>query len=102
MTRTDSAPLATQLQEMLDDRSVEGGGGTACRTRTFKAAIAIVAEIGPFKFVVCARLPRKPYEPMAFQTMHEGQKESVRLAAVLCPEVDATQEYYLNTNRFHQ
>jgi hypothetical protein len=101
MTRSESAPLATQIQQVLDGWSAEGVVEIACGTREFHAAVGVIAEIGTFEFVVCARSPGKPYVPVAFESIREAQQEAGRLAALLCPGADANQEYYLNTNQFH-
>jgi hypothetical protein len=51
-------------------------------------------------WLVCPRLPGRPYEPLIFPSQEKGDDAVRRLAPFLWPALDAQQEYYFNTQNF--
>ena len=53
-----------------------------------------------FVWIVCRRAQGEAYQPMTFVSSEEAASVAEKLAAVLWPSVNETQEYYFNTQNF--
>jgi hypothetical protein len=60
----------------------------------------VQAAFGGLAFLVCPRVPGKPYEPLHCREASEAQRVVQALGAVLRPPSTMPREVYLNTRQF--
>jgi hypothetical protein len=98
--RDEAAAVARQVP-----RALEGGASDQ------ESSVQIVANPGGNGYLVwvplldvmwmlCLRVPGRPYEPVVFSGRAAAQNAIDRLVPYLWPSASACQEYYFNTQNF--
>ena len=98
--RDEAAGVARRVQCALEQAANAGPNPVQAVARPDSAGYWVVARAGEFCWVACRRVPGQPYRASLFATLEGARDAAARLALVLCPEADASQEYYFNTQHF--
>jgi hypothetical protein len=97
-SREEAAGLARKVQSALEDQAV--GSSQPLEVMTAASGFVVRVKLAAFLWIVCSRIPGKPYQPLIFPIRADAQEAVAQLAPVLCPPADADQEYYFNTQNF--
>jgi hypothetical protein len=95
--RDEAALVARRVQRALEQSA---GGGAALESAPAGEGFRVLARAGEHVWVACRRAPGQPYQAAVFLTREAADEAAARLAQVLCPDADAGQEYYFNTQNF--
>jgi hypothetical protein len=98
--RDEAAAAARRLFHALEAWSAAGRGRMKVVPSPDGAGYWVQAEAGEFALIACPRLPGQPYRPTVFVDLDEAKRAALSIGAVLCPEPDAEQEFYFNTQNF--
>ncbi len=97
--REEAAAVARRVFQALEQAAIEGMDRLQTLPNS-KGGFHVATAAGGFFWLVCLRLPGKPYQPQVFATAAEAQQAVNQLRPYVCPAADATQEYYFNTQNF--
>jgi hypothetical protein len=100
LIKRQAESMAPKVQRALQDWASGGQGGPELVPLAEGGGYRIRVAIGALRWLVCRRLPGKPYQPMTFPSEEEARTTATELAGVLCPDADANQELYFNTYHF--
>jgi hypothetical protein len=94
--RDEAAALARRVQRGLE----EGASPAQVVTNPGGDGYLVWIPVSDLMWIVCARMPGRPYEPVAFASGAEADVAVRRLTPYFWPAADADQEYYFNTQNF--
>ena len=100
MDRIEALSAARSFFEALQKWS-HGGPGHVGAVASAGGHLVWV-DVEEFCLVACERLPGRPYRPTVFAKEEEAQRAAARVAAILHPAPDSTQEVYFNTRHFER
>jgi hypothetical protein len=98
-SRDKAAGVARQVQRALE-QGIAGGSPLEVVARPESAGYFVCWRQAEYRWLVCSRLPGKPYEPAVFASHAEAESAAAALARYLCPSEGAQQEFYFNTQHF--
>jgi hypothetical protein len=98
--RDEAAGVARRVQRALEQAAAAAERPVQAVAHPDGVGYWVVARAGEFCWVACRRVPGQPYRANLFATLEGAGDVAARLACVLCPEPDAGQEYYFNTQNF--
>jgi hypothetical protein len=99
-TRDEAAGVARKVQRDLEQRAGTGGSPLEAVRSPGGGGYLVWCKGGDLRWVVCPRVPGKPYEPAVFTTRSEAGAVEAALAHFLWPPAEARQEFYFNTQNF--
>jgi hypothetical protein len=98
--RDEAAVVARRVQQAL----ARGAGTSDNPVETIagpkQQGYRVCLRAGGLTWLACPRLPGQPYRPADFATLEEAREAALRLARIVCPDPDADQEFYFNTQNF--
>jgi hypothetical protein len=98
--RDEAAGVARRVQRALELGAGGGDSPVQAVDRPDGDGFLVVARAGEFRWVACGRTPGQPYRASVFATLEGASDAAVRLTRFLCPDAEAGQEYYFNTQNF--
>ena len=98
--REQAATVARQVQQALDETSQRGERPVQVVVNPGGEGFLIWMPLLEMMWLVCPRVPGRPYEPCVFESHAAAESAITRLAPYLWPQQDAGQEYYFNTQNF--
>jgi hypothetical protein len=96
-SRDEAAGLARRVQRTLEQRV---GGDSLEAVARPEGGYLVCWRGREHCWLVCPRVPGKPYEPAIFANRAEAEAAAALLARFLWPAPDAQQELYFNTQHF--
>jgi hypothetical protein len=99
-SRDEAAGVARRAQRALEQGAGSGASPVRIVTRADGGGYHIEVRTADLNWIVCLRVPGQPYQATLFATLETASDAAARLAAVLWPDADASQEYYFNTQNF--
>ncbi len=95
--RDEAAGVARKLVAALEAAVADG----VCPVQTFGDPVGRQLQVwlraAELVWIVCQRTPGQAYQPMIFHTLEEATSAGEKIAAIVWPNEDAKQEYYVNT-----
>jgi hypothetical protein len=98
--RDEAAAVARQVQQALARAACEGVNPVETVAGPMQQGYRLCLRAGGLTWLACPRLPGQPYRPASFATLEEARDAALRLARFVCPNADADQEFYFNTQNF--
>jgi hypothetical protein len=98
--RDEAAGVARRVQRALEQAAAAADRPVQAVAHPDGVGYWVVVRAGEYCWVACRRVPGQPYRANRFATPEGAGEVAARLAGVLCPEPDAGQEYYFNTQHF--
>lgn len=98
--RDDAATLARKVQRALEQGAAGGTSKATVVANSAGAGFLAGIPVSGFMWIVCQRAPGRPYQPLIFSSRNDAQIAVDRVTPILCPQADANQEYYFNTQNF--
>jgi hypothetical protein len=98
--RADAVAFARQLRDTLDQAAKREERPVQIVTNPAGDGFWVWMPMLDVMWIVCPRIPGRPYEPCVFADRDQAQKAIDRLAPYLWPGENARQEIYLNTRNF--
>jgi hypothetical protein len=98
--RDEAAAVARHVQQALEAQAGCGVSPVEAVANPHGEGYLVCARIGEYTWIVCQRVPGRPYEVMLFATAEGASDAAVRVARFLVPGREAGQEYYFNTQNF--
>ena len=97
--REEAAGVARRLQQVLE-RSRAGEQEVQVVNNPAGDGFLIWVPLLDLFWMLCPRVPGRPYEPCVFASGAEAETAVKRLSLVLWPPANTDQEYYFNTQNF--
>jgi hypothetical protein len=101
-SREEAALVARRFQQSLEDAVVAGKNPVGTFGNPSGQAFQVWVRTGEHVWILCRRLPGRPYEPLVFGSQEEAENAGRRLSPIFHPALDANQEYYFNTQNFER
>jgi hypothetical protein len=98
--RVDAGIMSPRVQRALEEWAGSGNGGTELVRLEDELGFRVRVATGPYHWVVCRRVPGKPYKPWTFREATDAQAAASELTNFLCPGAEDNQEVYCNTQHF--
>jgi hypothetical protein len=98
--RDEAAAVAKRLAIALEQ--AVAAGANPLQTLGDGQRFQVWLRTDEFVWLVCRRAPGQAYQPALFASRAEAVAEAETLTPVFFPATDAMQEYYFNTQRFHE
>jgi hypothetical protein len=98
--RDEAAAVARQVQRALDESARTGERSVQVVVNPAGDGFLVWVPMLDIMWMLCLRVPGRPYEPCVFASHAEAQAAIDRVATYLWPGLDAGQEYYFNTQNF--
>ena len=96
-TRDEAAQVARRLIAAL-----EAANANPVQTFGDGDCFQVWLRTAEHVWIVCRRAPREAYQPILFATHAEAVCEAEKLSAYVWPAADASQQYYVNTQRLSE
>jgi hypothetical protein len=100
--RDEAAVVARQVQRALEETAETGECPVQVVVNPGGDGFLVWVPMLDVMWMLCLRVPGRPYEPCVFASRAEAQSAVERMATYLWPAQDAGQEYYFNTQNFSQ
>jgi hypothetical protein len=97
----DEAPRAVEAVKRALEAWADGGPGEIVDHST-EGGQLVRCKLGELCFIVCERLPGKPYAPHVFVDKDQARDATASLLTVLHPTPDTVRELYCNTRHFEK
>jgi hypothetical protein len=94
--------LASQLHRVLEEWAEGGLGRVEPMPAPGGKGYQVRVGVGRFVLVACDRVPGAPYKPAMFASVSKALAAAQRIADMLCPGADVSQEIYFNTDNFQK
>jgi hypothetical protein len=98
--RDEAAGVARRVQRALEQGAGAVDSPVQAVVRPEGDGYLVVARAGEYRWVVCGRAPGQAYRASVFATLEGASEAAARVARFLCPDGEAAQEYYFNTQHF--
>jgi hypothetical protein len=98
--RDEAATVARRVQRALEQEAGAADSPVRAVPRQDGEGYLVVARAGELRWVACGRTPGQPYRPSVFATLEGASEAAARVTRFLCPDAEAGQEYYFNTQHF--
>jgi hypothetical protein len=98
--RDEAAGVARRVQRALEQAAQGAADPVLAAARASGDGYWVVVRAGEWSWAACRRLPGQPYRVNVFASLECAREAAGRLARFLCPQADAAQEYYFNTQHF--
>jgi hypothetical protein len=100
--RDEAAGIARRLQQALELGVASGVNPVQTIGDAQGAHFQVWLHTEEYVWLVCRRAPGQAYRPVVFGSQEEALREAERLTPIFWPGAEAQQEYYFNTQNFHQ
>jgi len=99
-TRDEAAIIARRFIKALEAAVAQNVNPLESFGDAQQQTCGIWLRADEFVWIVCRRAQGETYQPMTFASTDEATSAGEKLAAVVLPAADVTQEYYFNTQKF--
>ena len=99
-TRDEAASIARRLVKALEAAVAQNVNPLESFGDAQQQTCGFWLRADEFVWIVCRRAQGEAYQPMTFASPEEAASAAEKLAAVVWPAVNVTQEYYFNTQNF--
>jgi hypothetical protein len=100
--RAEAGVMARKVERALEEWAGGGKGGSELVPLAGEEGFRVRVVIGSFRWMVCRRVPGRPYQPWTFAAAADAHAAAAELADVLCPDEEDGQELYCNTLHFYR
>jgi hypothetical protein len=100
IVRANAGLMSEKVRRELETWAAGGKGSTEIVALVEQHGYRLRVCTGMYRWMVCRRVPGKPYQPWTFSNEAEATNAGAELAQVLCPGADENQEVYCNTHHF--
>ena len=98
--QTEAGRVARRLQAALEQAVAEAKNPVETFGDSLARKFQVWVHTAEYVWIVCRRLPGRPYEPLVFTARGDAESAGRRLQPFFFPAPDANQEYYFNTMNF--
>jgi hypothetical protein len=98
--RDEAAAVARQVPRALEEGTLLPQRSVQVVANPAGDGFLVWVPMLDVMWLLCLRVPGRPYEPFAFASRAEAQNAVERLAPYLWPAMNTSQEYYFNTQNF--
>lgn len=98
--RDEAERVARRLQRTLEQAVAQASNPVETFGDSLARKFQVWVHTTEFVWIVCRRMPGRPYEPLIFPTRGEAESAGCRLQPFFFPAADAKQEFYFNTQNF--